>query len=100
MATQTRPLPQARADQAAAPEAAPVDRAVLIQVIELQNQGQIDRAELLFQIYLDHHPNDPAALSLYSLAVILPRKASSLTTLFMPRACAATVSPRSAVMCA
>ena len=28
------------------------------------------------------------------------RRASSLTTLFMPNACAATASPRSAVMCA
>ncbi|MFM2057733.1 MAG: hypothetical protein RLY71_2118 [Pseudomonadota bacterium] len=72
MATQTRPLPPARSDQPAVPAAASVDRTVLIQAIELQNQGQIDQAERLFQIYLDHHPNDPAAL--YSLAVILLRR--------------------------
>jgi protein O-GlcNAc transferase len=48
------------------------DRALLFRGIELQNQGQIDQAQSLFEGYLDHHPADPAAL--YSLAVILLKR--------------------------
>ena len=65
----------------AAPARPVVDRALLIQGIELQNQGRIDQAQRIFELYLDHHPGDPAAL--YSLAVILlkrpePAKARAL----------------------
>jgi predicted O-linked N-acetylglucosamine transferase (SPINDLY family) len=48
------------------------DRSMLVQAVKLQNQGHISQAERLFQIYLDHHPDDPAAL--YSLAVILLKR--------------------------
>jgi hypothetical protein len=41
-----------------------------------------------------------AALAASSMRSIARRSASSLTTLAMPRACAATASPRKAVMCA
>jgi hypothetical protein len=41
-----------------------------------------------------------AVLAASSMRSIARRSASSLTTLFMPSACAATASPRSAVMCA
>jgi len=51
----------------AAPMNAP--HTLLIQAIELQNQGKIDEALALFKVCLEQNPNDPAAL--YSVGVIL-----------------------------
>lgn len=84
LAVSTPAGPQTQEQPLAAP---PVDRATLIQAIELQNQGQVDQAERLFLLYLTHHPQDPAAL--YSLAVILlkrpdPAKALGLLDSVMP----------------
>ncbi len=55
-------------DSPASKEAA-VDRTVLVRAIELQNRGDMDQAEHLFQTFLQRHPDDPVAL--YSLAVVL-----------------------------
>ncbi len=48
---------------------APVDRALLLQGIDLQNAGQLDQAQAVFELYLSHFPND--GIALYSLAVLL-----------------------------
>ncbi len=53
-------------------ERATVDRSLLIQGIELQNKGQIDQAQAVFELYLTHFPDDGVAL--YSLAVVLMTK--------------------------
>lgn len=50
-------------------------RDVLIQAIELQNQGRIDDARRLFEAYLHRYPDDPAAL--YSLAVVLLKQSET-----------------------
>lgn len=57
----------ARADQAAVPRV--VDRQLLVQGIELQNAGELERAQAVFELYLAHVPDDVVAL--YSLGVVL-----------------------------
>jgi protein O-GlcNAc transferase len=52
-----------------------VDRTVLVRAIELQNRGEMDQAQHLFQAFLKHHPDDPVAL--YSLAVVLLQRADN-----------------------
>ena len=45
------------------------DRSLLMQGIDLQNAGQLDQAQAVFEFYLSHFPND--GIALYSLAVLL-----------------------------
>lgn len=74
--------PQTPAAAAAATAAPQVpDRALLIQALDHQNQGRIELAEQLFRFYLGHWPADPVAL--YSLAVILLRRADPAEALLL-----------------
>jgi len=57
------------AAQATQSEAAVIDRSLLVQGIHLQNAGQLDQAQAVFELYLTHFPDD--GIALYSLAVIL-----------------------------
>jgi protein O-GlcNAc transferase len=55
---------------AAAPgEGIVIDRNLLLQGIQLQNAGQLDPAQAVFELYLAHFPDD--GIALYSLAVLL-----------------------------
>jgi len=55
----------------AAPGAASIviDRNLLLQGIALQNEGKLEQAQAVFELYLAHIPNEGVAL--YSLAVVL-----------------------------
>jgi len=55
----------------AAPGAASIviDRNLLLQGIALQNEGKLEQAQAVFELYLTHIPNEGVAL--YSLAVVL-----------------------------
>jgi len=55
----------------AAPGAASIviDRNLLLQGIALQNEGRLEQAQAVFELYLAHIPNEGVAL--YSLAVVL-----------------------------
>jgi protein O-GlcNAc transferase len=46
-----------------------IDRGFLLQGIELQNAGQLDQAQGVFELYLAHFPGD--GIALYSLAVLM-----------------------------
>ncbi|MEY8876025.1 MAG: glycosyltransferase [Leptothrix sp. (in: b-proteobacteria)] len=73
----TDPVPPVMPDQAAELVDRLVDdRALLIEGIGLQNRGQADAAQALFERYLASHPADPAAL--YSLGVILLKRPETL----------------------
>ena len=55
----------------AAPGAASIviDRNLLLQGIALQNEGKLEQAQAVFELFLTHIPNEGVAL--YSLAVVL-----------------------------
>ena len=57
------------AAQATPTEAAVIDRSLLVEGIKLQNAGQIDQAQAVFELYLTHFPDD--GIAIYSLAVVL-----------------------------
>jgi protein O-GlcNAc transferase len=57
------------AAQATPSEAAVIDRSLLVEGIKLQNAGQIDQAQAVFELYLTHFPDD--GIAIYSLAVVL-----------------------------
>ena len=46
-----------------------IDRNLLLQGIALQNEGKLEQAQAVFELYLTHIPNEGVAL--YSLAVVL-----------------------------
>ena len=46
-----------------------IDRNLLLQGIALQNEGKLEQAQAVFELYLAHIPNEGVAL--YSLAVVL-----------------------------
>jgi protein O-GlcNAc transferase len=75
-ATVAQPSVLAAAAQAAqAPQAAPgthqvvIDRNLLLQGIALQNEGRLEQAQAVFELFLTYFPNEGVAL--YSLAVVL-----------------------------
>ena len=61
------------AAQATPTERAVVDRSLLVEGIQLQNAGQVDQAQAVFELYLTHFPDD--GIAIYSLAVVLLGKA-------------------------
>src|SRR3954471_17296115 len=46
-----------------------IDRNLLLQGIALQNEGRLEQAQAVFELYLTHIPDEGVAL--YSLAVVL-----------------------------
>ncbi|HEY9023235.1 MAG TPA: tetratricopeptide repeat protein [Burkholderiaceae bacterium] len=73
--TPTGAMPADPASAALAAVAAPgaerivIDRNLLLQGIALQNEGKLEQAQAVFELFLTHIPNEGVAL--YSLAVVL-----------------------------